>query len=130
MVSPWHLLRLAPFLLDGEADLSMKTVIMMAEKKNAKSPFWERVAELAARPKRKRRGVNLSKLSKYTKAGQTVVVPDKVLSSGKMAHAVTVACSGASAAAAKMIKAAGGKTTSIAEAKKANPAGKDLTIIS
>lgn len=102
----------------------------MAEKKVAKAPFWVRVSELEGKPKRKRRGVNLSKLSKYTKAGQTAVVPDKLLASGKMAHALTVACSGASATAAKLVKAAGGKIMSIGDAKKANPSGKDFVIIS
>jgi large subunit ribosomal protein L18e len=104
-------------------------VVMMAGKKVKKSPFWERVYELEAKPKRKRMGVNLSKISRYSKAGQMVVVPDKVLSSGKLAHAVTVAAPSFSAMAMKIIKAAGGKTISLQEAEKATPTGKDVAII-
>lgn len=105
-------------------------VMKMAEKKNPKSPFWERVAELAGRAKRKKRGVNLGKIAKNSKAGQTVVVPDKVLSSGSITHAVTVAAPGFSAVAVKAITASGGKAISLDDAKKAHPTGKDLTIIS
>jgi len=101
----------------------------MAEKKNKVSPFWERVEELVSRPKRRMRGVNLGKIGKYTKAGQTVVVADKILSTGKIPHAVTVAAPALSAIAAKALKGAGCKIVSIDELKKSNPSGKDVVIL-
>ena len=101
----------------------------MAVKKQKLSPFWERVNEVAERPKRRRMGVNLGKISKNSKAGALVVVCDKVLSSGKLMHAVTVAASGFSAGALRGIKSSGGKAISMSEAMKANPTGKDAIII-
>lgn len=101
----------------------------MAEKKNATSPFWVRVQELLDRPKRKKMGVNIGKISECTVKGQTVVVPDKVLSGGKLAHAIDVAAEGFSSGALKAIKSAGGKAMAVADAKKANPTGKGCAII-
>lgn len=101
----------------------------MEGKKNKMSPFWVRVEELTGRPKRKMRGVNLGKIGKHTKAGQTVVVADKILSTGKISHSVTVAAPAISAIALKTLKAAGCKIVSIEEMKKSNPTGKDVVIL-
>lgn len=102
----------------------------MAEKKNKISPFWARVAEVSARPKRKKMGVNVGKIAKLTKAGQTVVVADKILAAGKISHAITVASPAISAGAAKTLKAAGCKVVGIEEMKKSNPTGKDIVLLS
>ncbi len=98
--------------------------------KKEKAPFWVRVEELLSRPKRKRRGVNLSKIAKFSKEGQTVVAVDKVLGAGAIKHALTLAAPSLSETAAKVLRASGVKVVSIDEAKKANPTGKDLVIIS
>jgi large subunit ribosomal protein L18e len=94
-----------------------------------KSHFWKRVLELLSAPARRRRGVNVSKLSECAKGGATVVVPDKVLGAGRLSSKLTVAAVSFSAGARKGIEAAGGKAISIVEAAKKSANGKDHIII-
>ena len=105
----------------------------MADKKtqikSKKSPFWLRVQELLGKARRKKGGVNLSRLAVLAKANQNVVVADKVLGTGKLAHAMTVAAPGFSAGAKKGIAAAGGKAMSIEQMQAAHPTGKDVIIL-
>ncbi|MCX8197137.1 MAG: 50S ribosomal protein L18e [Candidatus Micrarchaeota archaeon] len=94
-----------------------------------KSKFWKRVIELLSSPARNKKGVNISKIAKYAKEKQVVVVPDKVLGAGTLSSKLTVAAVSFSAAARKAIQDAGGKIVSIAEAAAKNPSGKDHIII-
>lgn len=94
-----------------------------------KTLFWKRVLELLSASSRIRRGVNLSRISLYSKDGATVVVPDKVLGAGVLTHKATIAAVSFSASAKKMIEAAGGKAITIVDAAKKNPTGKELVII-
>ncbi len=50
-----------------------------------------RLASDLGKSARNQRVVNLSKINRYTKDGETVVVPGKVLASGELSHAVTIA---------------------------------------
>ena len=102
----------------------------MAEKsKKNKSPFWVRVRELVSRSSRKKRGVNLSRLSALTSANQSVVVADKVLGSGKLAHPLTVAAVSSSQSAKAAVAKAGGKLLTLPEMEAKNPTGKDVRIL-
>ena len=95
-----------------------------------RTPFWKRVLELLSAPTRKKRGVNVSRLSKYAKEGSLVIVPDKVLGAGSKATSkLTVAAVSFSQSARKAIEAAGGKAISIIDAAKKSPTGKDVIII-
>ena len=80
-----------------------------------KKPFWKRMHKELSRPTRQRRAVNLSRINRYTKSGETIVVPGKVLSAGEIGHAVTVAAWQFSKQAAEKIKKAKGEAISIAE---------------
>lgn len=64
--------------------------------------LWKRVHRLTAVPARRRASVNLYKIDKYTKEGDLVVVPGKVLSIGEMKHKVTIAAIDFSAPALKV----------------------------
>ncbi len=55
------------------------------------SPLLLRLERDLRRSARQRRIVNLSRINRYTKDGETVVVPGKVLASGELDHAVTIA---------------------------------------
>ncbi len=81
-------------------------------------PFWKRIAELLAKPRRQRVEVNLNKIEKYAKDGTTVIVPGKVLGKGQLTKPVIVAAFAFSAAAKKEIENAGGKCISIEQAHK------------
>ena len=94
-----------------------------------KSPFWKRVLELLSVSSRKRQGVNVSRIAAYAKEGSSVVVPDKVLGSGRLASKLNVAAVSFSAGARKAIEAAGGKAMSITDAAKKSATGRDHIII-
>ena len=99
----------------------LETILLLRKQK---SPFWIKVAGVISKPKRKGIAVNFSKIIKYTKEGDTVVVPGKVLSSGEMDHKITVASVSASAEASKKIK-----ILKIEEIVKKNPKGEGIKII-
>lgn len=80
------------------------------------TPIWVDVAERLGRPTRRRAEVNVSKLARYCKDGETVIVPGKVLSSGSIGKTkLNVAAWAFSAEARKKIEAVGGKCMSIDE---------------
>src|SRR5512145_2024497 len=75
--------------------------------------IWIAVAEKLSKPSRQRISVNLSKINRYTDKAETIVVPGKVLASGELDHAVTIAAFDASAKAKEKIAAAKAKYLSI-----------------
>ena len=77
--------------------------------RKAKRPFWKRVKELLSLPRRKRVAVNISKINRFSTEGETVVVPGKVLGSGKLEKPVRVAAFAFSKTAKKLIEEAGGE---------------------
>ncbi len=101
----------------------------MALKINKKSPFWVRVGELIGRPVRRRPGINLSRLAKVTKSGQTVLVASRVLGTGTMPHPVTVAAMGFTASARRLIEKSGGKVVTLEEMAAKHPTGKDVGLV-
>jgi large subunit ribosomal protein L18e len=90
--------------------------------------IWSRVAEDLEKPTRKRRIVNLYKLNKYTKGGEIVVVPGKVLAVGDIDHPITVAAWAFSGNAAEKINKKG-KAIAINDLIKDSPKGKKIRII-
>lgn len=60
-------------------------------------------------PSRKSRIVNLYKIEKYSKEGDIIVVPGKVLGIGSLSHKVTVVALDFSKSALKKINNAGGR---------------------
>jgi len=99
------------------------------ELKKTKSPFWKRVYELLSRPTRKRVVVNLSKINRYAKEGEIVVVPGKVLGSGDLEKKVMIAAFAFSYSALEKIQQSGSEALHISELVKRNPEGKGLKII-
>ena len=93
------------------------------------APIWDYVAELLERPRRLRFAVNLSKINRYTKPGELVVVPGKVLGAGTLDHPVTVAALGFSEQALEKIRAAGGRAIHILQLIRENPRGSGARII-
>ncbi len=91
--------------------------------------IWYDVAEYLSKPSRQHITVNLSKINRYTEKGNTVVVPGKILASGTLSHAVTVAAFGASERAQEKMKTARTKYLSITDLVEKNPTGSDVKII-
>lgn len=101
-------------------------------KKSAKANdarIWHKIAEALSATRRKRIAINLSRVNRYTKSGETVAVPGKVLASGEMDHAVTVTAFAFSQKAITKITKAKGKCLSYDELVKKNPKGSGVKII-
>lgn len=91
--------------------------------------IWRRTAELLGKPRRLRAQVNISKISRYTQEGDTVLVPGKVLGAGILKHKVNVAAFAFSDTAKKKILDAGGTVMSIKELVERNPKGSNVKIL-
>ncbi len=94
----------------------IKDAISMLEemsKGDKAKPVAKRLYELVAVPKRKRISVNLYKIDKYTKEGDNVIVPGKVLGTGKLGHKVTITAIEYSRPAKEELKKAGCEIKSI-----------------
>jgi len=94
-----------------------------------KAKIWRDIANRLAKPRRKSVAVNLSRLNRYTKRNDVVLVPGKVLGSGELAHPVTVAAFSFSKMAKEKITATRGKCLSFDELIKKNPKGSNVKII-
>ncbi len=105
--------------------------VLIEELKNLarKSAFWKRVLHDIQKPTRQRRIVNLYKIDKFAKDGETIIVPGKVLSVGNLSKKVTVAAMNFSGDAKEKITSAQGKIMTIEELCKANPEGKKVKIL-
>ncbi len=99
----------------------------VARRNNA--PIWSAVAELLEKPRRQRIAVNISRINRYTKEGDVVVVPGKVLGAGILDHPVTVAAVAFSKKALEKIKAVGGRAIHILDLVNENPRGSNVKII-
>jgi large subunit ribosomal protein L18e len=97
--------------------------------KEKEANIWLDVAEHLAKPSRQRVAVNLSKINRYTDKSETIVVPGKVLASGTLDHAVTVAAFAISEKAKEKLAAAKAKYLSISELVEKNPQGSNVRII-
>ena len=115
----------------GPTDPNTRALINALKKTSTKHDvrIWKRVAELVARPARKRAAVNVGKINRHTNDGDIVVIPGKVLGSGILSHKVTVAALNASTSARSVIIDAGGTLISINELLTSTPKGKGVTIL-
>jgi len=115
----------------GPTNIILRKTIRLLRKysRQYKAPIWRYVAELLSRPTRRRVAVNVSKINRYTKEGEVVVVPGKVLGAGEIKHPVTVAAIAFSESAALKIKSAGGRVIHILDLVKENPRGSGVRII-
>ncbi len=84
-----------------------------ASRKEHYPKLWKRVHSLVAVPARRRASVNLYKIGKYTKEGDNVIVPGKVLSTGDIDHKITIAAIEFSEPALKSLKEANCKIVNI-----------------
>ncbi|MHA1126395.1 MAG: 50S ribosomal protein L18e [Candidatus Heimdallarchaeota archaeon] len=102
----------------GPSDPNTVALIRDLRKKNVsdkKHNFWLVLSKKLEKPRRIRPAVNLSKISRYAKKTELVVVPGKVLASGEIKGSYTVAALQFSVIAEEKIQKAGGKTISLRE---------------
>lgn len=76
--------------------------------RSTRIPLFVRIAKLLLLPTRRRIETNIKKIAKFSKAGDIVVVPGKVLGEGMIDHAVEVVALSFSTSAKTKIERAGG----------------------
>ncbi|NPD89416.1 MAG: 50S ribosomal protein L18e [Asgard group archaeon] len=115
----------------GPTDPNLVDLINNLKKKSAetKIALWKTIAERLEKSRRQRAATNLSKINRYTKVNDIIVVPGSVLSSGSLNHSVTIAALKFSEGAKEKIQAAGSKFMSIQELLDSKHEAKKIKII-
>ncbi|MBP1910183.1 50S ribosomal protein L18e [Methanolobus bombayensis] len=107
-------------------------VLIAALKEEARQnevAIWRDVAKKLEKPGKNYAQVNLSKINRYAKDGETVLIAGKVLGSGLLEKAVTVAAYNFSATAMEKIAEVGGKCLTIEQIMEENPKGSGIRIL-
>ena len=97
------------------------TIKVIEELRKSNNGIWKRVADDISKPTRQRREVNLSRLDRYTKDNEVIVVPGKVLGGGAINHPITIAAFSFSGSARKAIEKSKGKILEMNEIVKQDP---------
>ncbi len=115
----------------GPTDINLRRLIRYLRKKSNEEgvKIWKDVAWRLERPRRQRAEVNVSRINRYTKEGDVIIVPGSVLGAGKLEHKVTVAAWKFSEIARKKIVEAGGEVLTIEELVERNPRGSGVIIM-
>ncbi|MBI3034672.1 50S ribosomal protein L18e [Candidatus Woesearchaeota archaeon] len=115
----------------GPTNEQLKQLITELKKKaySDNIMLWRRIADDLERPSRNRRSVNLSRINRYTKSGEIIIVPGKVLSEGNLDKSITIAAWQFSRQAVDKISRANARALTIAELMQQNPDGKNVRII-
>jgi len=106
--------------------------VVAALKKKAgkeKAPVWAKVAERLSSSRKNRAEINLRKINSNANDGDTLVVPGKVLGSGRLTKKVDVAAYNFTESARKAIEASGGKALTLLELAEKNSKGSGVKII-
>ena len=114
--------------MTGQVILQMAKQLRGASKKN-NAPIWLKLAELALKPSRNRRVINLGQLDKFVNDNDVVVVPGKVLGTGNISHKITLCSFSISTTGAKKVTQSGGKLVDFTHLIKNHPTGKGVKII-
>ncbi len=93
-----------------------------------KSAFWDRIAAELRKSRRNRREVNVDRINRVTKAGETIIVPGKVLGTGELNHKINVYALEYSGNAEEKINT-NGKASLIRDLMKEGVKGKKVRII-
>ena len=91
--------------------------------------IWRYIANRLLSSGRRRIAVNVSRLNRHTKEGETVAVPGKVLGAGMVDHSINVAAFAFSNQAQSKILEAKGKCLSIRALMEKNPKGTNVKVI-
>ena len=113
----------------GPTNYQTQSIIAEIEPKAHESRFWKRIVHDLKKPSRQKRIINVYKIDKLAKDGETIIVPGKVLSVGEITKKVDVAALQFSEGAKQKILDAQGKILTISELFKQNPEGKKIKIL-
>jgi len=113
----------------GNAELLRLVVDLRRASRAHSAPVWSSVARRLERSRHSVPPVNVGQLERLASAGETVVVPGKVLSDGPLSKALTVGAFAFSEGARAKIHAAGGTAVSLHALLKSNPEGTGVRLL-
>ena len=115
--------------MDAKADPTNPVLLETIESLEEKDGnIWKKVAEDLGKVNRKRPEVNISDIERNTEEGDTVVVPGKVLGTGKLTKEITVAAFKSSNSAKKKIEDEG-EFMFIRDLMDENPEGSGVKVV-
>jgi large subunit ribosomal protein L18e len=91
--------------------------------------MFKRIATDLEKPTRIRRSVNLSRINRFTKENEVIIVPGKVLGTGDLDHSLTIAAYKFSSSALDKINSSKSKAISINDLISGEIKGKKIRII-
>ena len=97
--------------------------------KGSESNIWGDLAERLNKSNRNRAEVNISQINRHTSEGDTVVVPGKVIGSGRLNHSLSIAAFDFSNRSRELILDNEGEILTIDELLEKNPKGEGIIII-
>ncbi len=95
---------------------------------NTKVGAWRSVSEKLNVPSRNAKSINLHRISKHANKGDVIVVPGKVLGTGQLGEAITLACYQISKSAKQKAEDSGSVVLTIEQALEKYPTGKGVRI--
>jgi len=109
----------------------LSTLISLLKNKSRENEakVWREIAYRLETPNRNHAEVNLSKINRYVKKGETIIVPGKVLGSGVLEQSVKIAALNFSASATSKIQDAKGQCMTIEQLISDNPKGSGVRIL-
>ena len=110
-----------------ERKTSKEIVDTIIQSKKLKS--WREIANMVSGPRRRQASLNLSQIDKETKEGDTVIIPGKVLSGGKVSKKIRIAALYFSKSAEKKLKEKKCEVVKIKDEIKINPGAKGLKVL-
>ena len=115
----------------GALNAILLRLIMELKEKSAEQNvgIWRRIAYELEKPTRQRRIINLSRIDRYAKDDEVIIVPGKVLGAGTLSHRLTIAAYQFSQSAREKLEKSGSKIMTLSELIKENPTGKGVRII-
>jgi len=111
--------------LERKTNPELEETILAAKKEKA----WIGVANKLSYPRRKRIVINLDKIDKESKEGDTIIVPGKVLGEGDVSKRIVIAALSFSEEALKKLKAKKCDTKILIKEIKENPKAQGVKII-
>ncbi len=110
--------------------LLRKTIVLLERAgKEQKAPIWRSASKLLGRSAVGKVEVNVGRISRVAAEGEALLVPGKVLGSGRIEKKVVVGAFSFSAAAKSKIMASGGSALSVEQFVKTYPKGSGVKLV-
>ncbi len=113
----------------GNPELVRLVVELKKAARTHEAPVWAAVADRLERSRHQVAPVNVGHLERLAAAGETVVVPGKLLAAGHLGKRLTVAAFHFSKEARGKIRSAGGSALTVHELLQARPDGAGVRLV-